>query len=538
MRHNSVPLGPPCEVLDITPVNPLISKCQIKVCYVSDEPNRNRSVITRETAKQLANSLPGNPIVGFYNEGKEDFEEHNRSIDISNGKWTFKDTTRPYGFVGENAKVWFQWFLDDDKIEREYLCTEGYLWTGQYPECQRIITKGNNHSMELDENTLDASWSKDGNGKPKFFIINEGIISKLCILGEECEPCFEGSSITKPEVTFSFEPNFIEQMRSMMDELKELLKNEGGAQVFTKYAVEIGDSLWSALYSYIEKTFPAEEKWCSKYSIDGVFEEGGQKFAILADRSTMKYFRLDFSINEADGLEPASELVEVTKTYVPASEPQFALADVEAFETEYKKQEKKKEEEENKDEDKKDQSDDSNSENKTDGEEEKEEKKNESPVDDDKKDADSEEDKDEDDDKKKKKKHFSLEEYEELNAKFSALQAEFETLSNVKADLEQQVATLTEFKCGVERKEKQAMIESFYMLSDEDKSDVVTNIDTYSLDDIEAKLSVICVRNKVNFNLDDNKDEHDPMVYSLNNHETENTPAWVLAVLDTAKSLN
>lgn len=536
MRHNSVPLGPPCEVLTLTPLNPLISKCQIKVCYVSDEPNRNRSVITRDTAKQLANSLPGNPIVGFYNENKEDFEEHNRSIHISNGKWTFKDTTRPYGFVGENAKVWFQWFLDDDKVEREYLCTEGYLWTGQYPECQRILSEGNNQSMELDENTLDATWSKDGNGKPKFFIINEGIISKLCILGEECEPCFEGSSITKPEVTFSFEPNFLEQMRSMMTELKELLKDEGGAQVFTKYAVEIGDSLWSALYSYIEKTYPGEERWCSKYSIDGVYEEGGQKFAVLAERATMKYFRLNFTLNDQNGFEPDAELVEVTKAYVPAGEPQFALADVEAYETEYKKQEKKKEEED-KDEGKKDQSDDSNSENKADGDEEKEDKKD-APADD-KKDADDKEDKDEDDeDKKKKKKTFSLEEYEELNSKFSALQADYDALLTTKAELESTINTLTEFKLSVDRKEKQAMIESFYMLSDEDKSDVVANIDTYSLDDIEAKLSVICVRNKVSFNLDSDKEEQNPMVYNFNNHETETTPQWVLAVLDTAKTLN
>ena len=536
MRHKSVSLGRPCEVLEITPLNPLISKCQIKVCYVSDKPNRNRSVITKETAKQLANSLPGNPIVGFYNEGKEDFEEHNRSIDISNGKWTFKDTTRPYGFVGENAKVWFQWFLDDDSVEREYLCTEGYLWTGQYPECQRILTEGNNQSMELDENTLNATWSKDGNGKPKFFIINEGIISKLCILGEECEPCFEGSNITKPEITFSFEPNFMEQMHSMLDQLKDLLKDKGGAQVFTRYAVEIGDSLWSSLYSYAEKTFPAEENECSKYSIDGVFEDGEQKFAVLADRAEGKYFRLDFSMNESNEVEFSAELVDVTDTYGPAEEPQFALADVEAFETEYKKQDKKKDEEE-KDEDKKDQSDASDSEDKTDGEKS-EEKKEDAPGDD-KKDDDNSEDKDEDDeDEKKKKKHFSLEEYEELNSKFSALQAEFDTLSIEKAELEKQVATLTEFKLSVDRKEKQAMIESFYMLSDEDKSDVVNNIDTYSLDDIEAKLSVICVRNKVNFNLDNNKDEHDPMVYSLNNHEAETTPQWVLAVLDTAKTLN
>jgi len=51
--------------------------------------------------------------------------------------------------------------------------------------------------MELDENTLDAFWTKDNNGKPQFFIINEAIMSKLCILGEDVEPCFEGASISK-----------------------------------------------------------------------------------------------------------------------------------------------------------------------------------------------------------------------------------------------------------------------------------------------------------------------------------------------------
>lgn len=63
--------------------------------------------------------------------------------------------------------------------------TEGYLWTGQYPEAQRIIDEGNNQSMELSNKFLDGSWTKDINGKPKFFIINEAIIEKLCILGEQ-----------------------------------------------------------------------------------------------------------------------------------------------------------------------------------------------------------------------------------------------------------------------------------------------------------------------------------------------------------------
>lgn len=107
MKHTSVKLNSPCEFLNITPINPLISKCQIKVCYVDDKPNRNHSVITKEVAIQMANSLPGCPIVGFYNDASGDFEEHNRSIDISNGEFKIKDTTVPYGFVDMNAKVWF-----------------------------------------------------------------------------------------------------------------------------------------------------------------------------------------------------------------------------------------------------------------------------------------------------------------------------------------------------------------------------------------------------------------------------------------------
>ena len=37
MRHTSIKLDTPCEFINVTPVNPLISKCQIKVCYVGDD---------------------------------------------------------------------------------------------------------------------------------------------------------------------------------------------------------------------------------------------------------------------------------------------------------------------------------------------------------------------------------------------------------------------------------------------------------------------------------------------------------------------
>ena len=532
MKHTSIKLDTPCEFINVTPVNPLISKCQIKVCYVSDQPNRNRSIITKEVATQMANSLPGSPIVGFYNEAKGDFEEHNRVIDISNGEFKIKDTTKPYGFVDMNAKVWFQKFLDDGVNEREYLMTEGYIWTGQYPESQRIIDQGNNQSMELSENYLDATWTKDDNGKPQFFIINEAIVSKLCILGEDCEPCFEGSQIAKIE--FSFDDSFKNQLFSMMNELKEFLKEGGAKEVFTRYAVEIGDALWSALYSHIEKAYPDTQNcYCSVYRIEGIFEDNGQKFAVLQSRSDMKYYRLNFALTEDTGFVPSDTLIEVTKSYTPAEEPQFALDAVEEFETEYAK--KKKEEEEGKDGKNAGKKSEDNSDD--DGDEKKCPKCG-KPLDECECDDD-----DDDDEKKKGKKKYNLEEvveYTELKAQYDDLMAKFSALETEHETLKSEVEPLKAFKLEAEKKDKQAMIDQFYMLSDEDKADVIANIDTYSVDDIEAKLSIICVRNKVSFDLDENKNGGDPTVYNLNNGDSDDdaaVPAWVKSLRATAKSM-
>ena len=530
MKHTSIKLETPCEFINITPVNPLISKCQIKVCYVGDTPNRNGSVITKEVARQMANSLPGSPIVGYYNDATGDFEEHNRVIDISNGQFKIQDTTKPYGFVDLGARAWFQKF-NDDGVEHEYLMTEGYIWTGQYPECQRIIDQGNNQSMELDEKTLNATWTKDDNGKPKFFIINEAIISKLCVLGEECEPCFEGSQITKFSLTF--DEDFKQKLFSMMNDLKELIK-EGGTKVFSRYAVEIGDNLWNSLWNYTLEKYPDTDNiYSSVYAIEGVCEEDSQKFAVLQDRADNKYYRLNFSLNETDGFVPADALIEVTESYTPAAEPQFSLEAVKTYETEYASKKKAEEEDKNNKDNK------SNSDNKSEGKDndsdDPEDGKDKKPIGkkddpDDGKGNNSDDDGNKDDEDKKKKKKYSLEdvtEYQELKTEYEELKSKYAALETEKNSLTEEIEPLRKFKLASEKKDKEAMIAQFYMLSDDDKKDVIDNIDKYSVDDIEAKLSVICVRNKVSFDLDENK-ETKPTTYNLNNGEDddESIPAW------------
>lgn len=419
MKHTSIKLDTPVEFINVTPFNPLISRCEIKVCYVGDQPNRNHSIITKEVATDMARSLPGSPIVAYYNEDKGDFEEHNRIIEISDGEFKVKDTTRPYGFVDLNAKVWFQKFRDDGMTEREYLMTEGWLWTGQYPECQRILRNGNNQSMELDEDTLDATWAEGKNSQPDFFIINEAIISKLCVLGEENEPCFEGATIGAPTIQFSFDDGFKTQLFSMMNELKDLL-SKGGEKVDN--IEEVKDIEESVVE---EPTIEVEEPTVEESEVVSEELVAGEAAAVTEDKI------VEYDLNE-------------------------------------------------------------------------------------------------------------IQEYQELLNKYSELETQYSQANDTISQLQSQINSLTEFKSTVERNEKKKLIDSFYMLSDEEKSDVITNIDKYSIDEIEAKLSVICVRNKVNFNLDDSNNKSDVITtFNLDGGISgdEDTPDWVKALRAVASKM-
>lgn len=235
LKNQSVATIAAPEFLNIEPYNPLISQCEIKILYVGE--NRNGSYITEDVAKDMANSLPGTPIVAAFIESKDDFGDHGHVITIEDGEIKFSCKTQPYGFVAPDAKVWFQDFTDTDEfgneVVRKYLMTNGYLWTGQYPEIQKAIDEGLPQSMELDEASLDGHWAVNAKSGVEFFIINDATFSKLCILGSDVEPCFEGASVTDKQVSknFTADPSFMNTLFTMMNELKNALqyKNEGGS---------------------------------------------------------------------------------------------------------------------------------------------------------------------------------------------------------------------------------------------------------------------------------------------------------------------
>ena len=148
-------------------------------------------------------------------------------------------------------------------------------------------------------------------------------------------------------------------------------------------------------------------------------------------------------------------------------------------------------------------------------------------------DKDDEEDKKDDVDDSDDKEEDKKEEDEESKKKYSLLEQELNELKSNYAALEESYKELVAFKNAIDDEKKDNLINQFYMLSDEDKKDVIENKSKYSLEDIEAKLSVICVRKKVNFDLEDNNkkvEESAPITYNLNSVESDNLPAWLKAV--------
>ena len=290
--------------------------------------------------------------------------------------------------------------------------------------------------MELDEETLDGHWSTNNNTGMDFFIINDAIFSKLCILGEDVEPCFEGSSITAPEVSKKFtkmDEDFKKTLFSMMQDLKHALK--GG------YKMELEDkNVETEVTTAIEEEVaPVEE-----------------------------------TVETSEAVEKIEETVEEDKTEETISTEDTEKS-IDATEESSQEEYTAPEEEEEKSEEK------------------------------------------EEEDKKD----------------YSLMEQELETLKAKYAEMEEKYQELVTFKEAVDNEKKDALINSFYMLSDEDKKDVIENKSKYSLDEIEAKLSVICVRKKVNFD-SEGKDKNENIVeteevattFNLNsNDEAVVTPA-------------
>ena len=256
--------------------------------------------------------------------------------------------------------------------------------------------------MELQEETLEGHWATDNNLGVEFFIINDAVFSKLCILGDDIEPCFEGSAVTSPEVSknFAMDKEFSQTLFTMMNELKDALSSKGGLDMPEEFA-EQTETTEEQSTEFVEETVEetvaeesvdytsAEEAPVDAEAEDGEFEKSEE------DKDDSEDSSVDFSENKEVEEEPASE--------------------------------------------------------------------------------------------------YSAEEFAALQEEIEALRAECQELRD--------------FKLNVENEQKDALINSYYMLFEEDKREIMEHKSEFTLDEIKAKLAVIYVEKNVDFSTLDGQPE-------------------------------
>lgn len=214
------------RISDVKQINPLFSTCKVRILYTGK--NRNMSIISKDAVEKALPSIIGVPIVGEFSVETKDFKGHGGRIDLDS--YDFVHTTKPYGFVPQDATFSWEEVKTRDGV-REYLTVDGcQLWSGRYPEVFSVVEDGKSQSMEIE--VVDGEW----NEQEEAYDIKNFIFSALCILGDDVEPAFEDANIS---ASFSLDSDtFKAEYAKMMEDAKSVLLNEKEENMMLKKLLE------------------------------------------------------------------------------------------------------------------------------------------------------------------------------------------------------------------------------------------------------------------------------------------------------------
>lgn len=272
--------------------NDVASKARARILYKYD--NRNGSYITDEFAEKLTQTLPYTPVKGIYDE--DDYTDHGYSRSLG----------RIYGIVPENPNASWEKFLDDDGVEREYLCADVILFTALYAEAGDIV--GKSLSMEIYEKSIQGDWQFI-NGK-KQFVFTDGCFLGLQILGNEVEPCFEGAAF------FSLYQSITDMVKKI-DEFNLNFQNKWqGGNTMPRINFKLSDDQkYSMIFDLLNPDYNEEHDWDINYIISEVYDAYAVVFNCKKKHYERAYYTKDDSTDSVS-IEKMEEcfIVDVTES--------------------------------------------------------------------------------------------------------------------------------------------------------------------------------------------------------------------------------
>lgn len=203
------------KVVHMTYTSSLSSLCEVnssfdtgvlRIAYTGK--NRNGSYISKETFERCIETMYNCPIVCNYNRDNDSIGGHDMEVvSDCDGNLKLVNSTIPVGVIPESSNYFWDSVTEDNGDVHEYLCADVLIWKRQ-EAYNKIKSDGiTSHSMEISV--------KDGEVTDGVFVIKDFEFTAFCLLGDDCEPCFESSALGM----FSFK-DIKNSMNAMMEDLK------------------------------------------------------------------------------------------------------------------------------------------------------------------------------------------------------------------------------------------------------------------------------------------------------------------------------
>lgn len=155
--------------------NKYVTHCKLKIFYVGQTPDKR--VFTKQFSDQLLQTLPGTPVVAYYDEEGDDFVGHNVVQYV-------------FGYVPETATIGYQ-----KEGDVTFAVTDVLLFTGRGDNIGEVAKKiiGKQHSLELDPESVEYTIVR-ANNKIQSMTFTKASFIGLSVLGDKEKPAFTGSS--------------------------------------------------------------------------------------------------------------------------------------------------------------------------------------------------------------------------------------------------------------------------------------------------------------------------------------------------------
>ena len=256
--------------------NPLYSFAKLKIFYVGETDDKR--LFTKEFSDKLIETLPYVPVVGFYDEEKEDFEGH------------YREVQHIYGMVPEDTGV--EYTKEDG---REYAVCDVILYTGRKDKTGEIASKivGKQHSLELNPEDTTYEINKDSSGKIINMEFKTGSLLGLSVLGDHQDPAFTGSGF------FNEDSELMQIFMGFRSQIKSFTKH------ITQRGEDMENKVFESALSFLKRAYSEKisimykklyEKYGDEFYVPQIFDD----YVVIGywNGEEVEYSRLPYSEDE------------------------------------------------------------------------------------------------------------------------------------------------------------------------------------------------------------------------------------------------